>query len=797
MYLLGTTLLVGGVVMALLAIASYLLVIRGNRALLAYGRAGIYGMFATTLGAWALLVMLFLTRRFDFAYVNNYSSSDLDAFFTVAASWAGQPGSFLIWALCTAICAVLLVERARHFEPYVVSIIGLFVGALLAFTLILNPFTPLTDPETGLVLVPPDGRGLNPLLHNFWMIIHPPVLFVGFALATVPFAFALGGLLRHDYDTWVARALSWTVAAWAVLGLALLLGGYWAYETLGWGGYWGWDPVENSSLVPWLLLTALLHGMLVQRSHGSLRRTNFALAILSFVTVFYSTFLTRSGVLSNFSVHSFVEEGIQGVLLAMLLLLLFGGLGVLFYRMRDIPARPLSESFFSQDNFSVLGILTLVLIALIITLGTSMPIISMIPGVGHWLQGVLGTAFEINDGSMFGGEPLSDGRFTMAVSFYQVTTPPLGIIAVALLIVGPLLGWRDTNMRNLLRMLRWPGLAALVATCSALLLGVRDPLPLAYVGLSVFAGGTNLLMLVRTLRGGWLRSGGYLAHVGLAIMLIGVVGSSAYASPDERLAFQEGETVGFQGYAITFNEWQATEDGGGVLDLTVTRGDERFSAQPELYFDQRAGSTIQNPSIKSYLWQDLYIAPAEYVPANDPSRPLLGMGEARAIGPYTVVFEEFDVNLDAMMTGGAAEIGAKLRILYEGEESTVIPLVSLEGGAEQGQHIFKSTPAALPGGPNQQIELVTFSPEQGWIMVQAAGEGIDDLPVQPARAVITVSTKPAVLLVWVGLVVGIVGGAIATLRRYLEGQAHLQGQSIRLPRGLAGLPGRLRLGRGA
>jgi cytochrome c-type biogenesis protein CcmF len=787
MYLLGTTLLVAGMALSLLACGAYILVIRGNHAALSYARGGVYGTMAAMALVWATLVIMFATRRFDFAYVNNYSSSDLDAFFTIAAIWAGQSGSFAIWTLLTAIVAALLVGRARHFEPYALTVISFSVAVLIGFTLILNPFAPNFDEVTGMVLRPPDGRGLNPLLHNFWMIIHPPVLFVGFALAIVPFALAIGGLLRRDYDTWVVRALPWTLAAWAFLGLALLLGGYWAYETLGWGGYWGWDPVENSSLVPWLLLTALLHGMLVQRSHGSLRRTNFTLALLSFIAVFYSTFLTRSGVLENFSVHTFVEEGIYGVMLAFMLTLVVGSVVALGMRWRDIPARPLSDKFFSRDNFFVLAILTLGILSLVVILGTSMPVISSIPGVGHTLQDALGAVFELDDGTQFGGEPLTDGRFNVATSFYDITTPPLALVAVVLLILGPLLGWRDTNMRNLLMALRIPALVAVVATCVALVVGVRDPLPLAYVGLSVFALGTNILMITRTLKGGWLRIGGYLAHVGVALLMIGVVGSRAYATPDERLSFETGDTVTFQNYEITFNEWRQTDESDGVLDLTVRRGNEEFRAQPELYMDESMGSTIQNPSIKSYIWQDLYIAPADYVPEVDPARPVMGVGATNVVGPYEITFEGFDIDSDAMTQGTMAEMGTNLTVLYEGEETTVTPRLRVEQNPDGGDAIFTDMPATLPGG--ETISLITFDLGRRLILLQAQGGVLDDLPVQPARAVITVSTKPGVVLVWIGMIVSVIGGFIAVLRRYLEGQARLSGQPARLPRGVPGLAG--------
>ncbi len=195
------------------------------------------------------------------------------------------------------------------------------------------------------------------------MIIHPPILFVGYALLAVPFAFALAGLWRRDYDGWVRQALPWALAGWSFLGLALLLGGYWAYETLGWGGYWGWDPVENSALVPWLTTTALIHAMITQRTHGGLRRATFLLAIVTYILVFYATFLTRSGVLSSFSVHSFVEEGLKYVMTTALAVCAFGGLAFLVWRWRDIPARPLSEKLLSRDSFVVLMILGLLVVA--------------------------------------------------------------------------------------------------------------------------------------------------------------------------------------------------------------------------------------------------------------------------------------------------------------------------------------------------------------------------------------------------------------------------------------------------
>ncbi|MEI7644854.1 MAG: cytochrome c biogenesis protein CcsA [Chloroflexales bacterium] len=793
MYSLGTFLIVTSIAMALLAIVSYTLVIRGSRPALLYARFGVFATLGTLLMAWILLLTLFLAHRFDIDYVYNYSSRDLEFFFTVAASWAGQPGSFLIWTLWGSVAAALMVRRTKHFEPYTLIVMMVVQVALLFFVLALNPFKPLLDATTGLAAVTPpaEGKGLNALLHNFWMIIHPPILFIGYALTTVPFAFAISALVRRDYDTWVARAMPWALAAWASLGLALLLGGYWAYETLGWGGYWGWDPVENSSLVPWLVLTALLHSMVLQRSHGGMRKTNLFLALAAYLLVFYATFLTRSGVYANFSVHSFVSEGIFTGLVVFMCLLLAVSLGLFAWRWRDIPARPLSSKFFSRDSFFVLALLSFSVTALVVSVGTSMPVISAIPGVGSTLQTWMGGAFEIDDGTLMNpqAQPFTDGRFSLAASFYKRTVPPLGAVIIVLMILGPLLGWRDANMRHLLRTMRWPALAAVIAAIVAMLINVRDLVSLAYVSGGVFAIGTNLVMLIRTMRGGWMRVGGYLAHLGFSLTLIGMVGSSAYATPDQRLVMAPGETTKIFGYDFTFNGYQQDAQQRGVLDVTVSDGkNDTFSARPFLYNDQRMGSTIQTPAIHSLIYQDIYIAPAGYDPESNPAKPIIGAGSTTTMGPYQITFVDFNFDPNAMNNGGPIKVGAKLSVVYNGKISEVEPTIQVSNDPTTNEQKLEHIAVPLPGG--QTITLVEVDPTNRMVLLEGKGAGLDDLPAVPAKAVITVSIKPLVVFVWIGITIGVIGGLIAMLRRYLEGRAALAGERVRLPKGAFG--GRLR-----
>lgn len=718
------------------------------------GRACVYAMLALVASISLLLLTLFFLRRFDVAYVFDYSSRSLPLHFTISAVWAGQAGSFLLWIVWSALVAALIVSRDRAGEPLVPAVLLLIIALLLALTLLVNPFTPLTDlVQRG---APADGNGLNPLLQNLWMAIHPPILFVGYALAAVPFAFALSALVHREYDGWLRQAQPWTLAAWAFLGLALLLGGYWAYETQGWGGYWGWDPVENSALVPWLLLTALLHSMHTQRTHSGLRRTTLTLALLSYLMVLYATFLARGGALANFSVHSFVLQGLTTPLAVMVTAISLASLGLLIVRWRDVPRQPLSEELLSRDSFIVLGALVLVVIAIVVEIGTSMPLISALPGLGFLLQNLLGPAFALDDGSRLNNLPFTDGRFSLSADFYTTTVPPLGLIAVALLTIGPLLGGRTVNWRHLLHVARWPVLAATVATSGALVVGVRTALPLAYIALGSFAACANGVMIVRTLRGGWLRIGGYLSHIGVCVLLIGVVGSTVYASDEVQVALYKGDRANLFGTEITFNGWRQTSPASGALEISLRRGERVTEQAVTYYYYAPANAVMKAPAIQSYLLEDLYIVPADYAPAIDPNQPTLIQGDNTVIGPYTFTFIGLEI---ADATEDRAEIDVNLRVGYGGETYMLTPRAYLES---DGSLSADARSVRLPGG--HTLTLLHLDEVRRLAEVRVEGLG---LPVEkPERAVFTVSIKPLVQLVWLGLWLGVAGGWIAALRHW-------------------------------
>ncbi|MDH7515202.1 MAG: cytochrome c biogenesis protein CcsA [Bacteroidota bacterium] len=274
----------------------------------------------------AALLMLILDHRFEYEYIRAYSSRDLPLGLLLSTFYAGQEGSILLWALAVGLIGIgfLTSVRKQGNDAEVTTGYAAVLAFLLLLLLVKSPFAAPDVP-----LVPRDGRGLNPLLRNFWMQVHPPVLFLGFAAMTPPFALALGALARRRYGGWVISALPWVAGGAAMLGLGIVLGGFWAYETLGWGGWWGWDPVENSSLIPWLVSVSAVHTMLVQKRTGGLVMTNFTLVILAFLAVLYSTFLTRSGVLGEASVHAFVDPGRFTFTLLLLSLFVFTDTGIL------------------------------------------------------------------------------------------------------------------------------------------------------------------------------------------------------------------------------------------------------------------------------------------------------------------------------------------------------------------------------------------------------------------------------------------------------------------------------------
>ncbi|MDW8466334.1 MAG: cytochrome c biogenesis protein CcsA [Chloroherpetonaceae bacterium] len=389
-FLTGKFVTIVGFVAAMLAVAAYFKAAQTEhepliqKEWLRLARYAFLGMFVAIVINGLHLLYLILTHQFQYNYVKSYSDTTLNIFYLISTFYAGQEGSFMLWMFYGALLGLFVIRIARDYEAPVMTVLTLSEAFLLSMIMGIqvpgigvigsDPFA-LVGGE-----VPKEGDGLNALLQNPWMVIHPPTLFLGFSSLIVPFSFAIAALWKNRYDDWVRPALPWILFSALTLGTGIMMGGYWAYKVLGWGGYWGWDPVENSSLVPWLMIVALLHTTLVQKKNGSLKRFNLFLAILSYSTILYSAFLTRSGVLGDTSVHSFTDLGLYNQLVAFCAVFFLGGLGLLLWRFPRIPSAGLTDSLYSREFFLMSGSLVLMLIGLVVLAGTSAPLIDQILG---------------------------------------------------------------------------------------------------------------------------------------------------------------------------------------------------------------------------------------------------------------------------------------------------------------------------------------------------------------------------------------------------------------------------------
>ena len=460
-------------------------------------------VFSILLASFLLLTRL-ISHDFRISYVASYSGRDLPFYYLFSTFWAGQEGSFMLWLFWGSLIGLFVLRSAKEQEaPVMVVYLASFLG-IVAILVKQSPFRFLAQ-------IPPDGQGLNPLLQDPWMVIHPPVMFSGFASLSVPFAFAIGALWMKRWDGWVVRAMPWALFTFVTLGTAILMGGYWAYKTLGWGGYWGWDPVENTSLVPWLATVALVHGMFLQKMRAKHRKINIILAILAFCCILYGTFLTRSGVLADFSVHSFIDLGITGWLVGIIVVFLVGGLGLLAWRWKEIPVvsdvdaatgKEKEEPFLSRSVLFILSVTLFCASGLVILLGTSAPILTRVAR-----QGVAGRDELLQ-------------RHARADRGSHGPAPPL----------VPYLSWRGESGKGVLRKALVPGVvvgfSASGSSSRPACAGRGDLLILAFAVAGFVANAETAILFVR--RKAVKTMGGYLAHIGMSIMLVGILISGVY-----------------------------------------------------------------------------------------------------------------------------------------------------------------------------------------------------------------------------------------------------------------------------
>ncbi len=510
---------------------------RDHRAMVRGGMfAGIASVVLLTVVG-AVLAWALVAADFRFAYVAQYSSQSLPWYYALSALWAGQSGSLLTWAWFLGVLALAYAFLSRR-EPHPIrgSAIGILMGCL-CFLVTVMVFA--ADPMQASIGAPQTGEGLSPLLQHPVMMIHPPVIFLGYAAWTVPFALALASLIHGRTDAaWTRDARSWALGAWIVLGAGIILGGEWAYEELGWGGYWAWDPVENGSLIPWLTGTAMLHGFMVWQYRGGLKKTTLALAVLTFGLCNFATFLTRSGIFS--SVHAFSQSPIGWMFLALMVgIVVVGGILILWRRETLRAEHPIAVVS-SRESLVLLAILALTLLALVVLVGTlALPLSNLFLGRSI----VLGHAF------------------------YNNVAIPIGLILLGAVTAASLLRWGRAPTAAQRRTLLLSTVIGGVAALAAFGFGVAHPVTLVVVGLAVatcIAVIGTLLLDVRLRSSqqpddGTLRAtgnnrrqyAGYLIHVGFALLAVGIAGSSL-GSRDREVVLPRGETVEWAGYSVRF-----------------------------------------------------------------------------------------------------------------------------------------------------------------------------------------------------------------------------------------------------
>ena len=466
-----------------------------------------------------ILLSLLISHQFNYYYVYNYTSSNLDLRYVISAFWGGQEGSFLLWILFSEILGLGLMKWVQ--EPYkgpvlfffslnIVFLLSMILGLdIFGLTFGASPFRSIADafPDAPFLMsnpdfVPPDGKGLNDLLKSPWMIIHPPILFLGFSMMAIPYCFAMAALWKGSFRTWIDHAIPWTLAANLSLFIAVFLGGYWAYVTLSFGGYWAWDPVENASIIPWFIGTAGIHFMFIQRKKGSSNLGSIVFAILAYAAVLYESFLTRSGVLGDASVHSFTDLGLYAQLLLFMLIVLAAALALIIYRYNSLKGDDNEYKLLSREFLVTAGAITLFMIALVITIGTSSPIL---------------------------GRFFTENPTPPEINFYNQWTMPLAILAAFLTVVGQFIFWKRHTIEELAGNLIPPVILAIIGTVVILVMVQLSSLYyIIFLFSALFALIGNAVILTRLAIKNLRLTGGSLSHVGFSILLVGLLASSAY-----------------------------------------------------------------------------------------------------------------------------------------------------------------------------------------------------------------------------------------------------------------------------
>lgn len=643
---------------ACLACISYLVLVflrRSEGSIAGVARACYYVSFASIAATSLYLMQCILSgNRYDIAYIAENSSSTDSLLFKISSFWAGQGGSLLLWALIGAVIGAVLLRKIGKACPVLMSFWCLVQTFFLVLMVVDDPLKKLVDFQPGAM-----GAGLNPLLKNPWMAIHPPVIFLGYALLIVPAAFAIQALVDGDAVRWAKKCLPWALGGWVAMTAGLVLGMVWSYEVLGWGGYWSWDPVENASFVPWLLSTALVHGLILQRKRVGLARWNIALACATFLSVMYATFLTRSGILSDVSVHSFGKTPAFGWLIGFPVFFGLLCVGMFIARVRALRVDNIAQPMQLRDGALTFGIIILCLFAAVVLIGTTYTTFNHVK--------------ELDS------------------SFYTRMSVPLSI-----------------------------GLLVLIV--------------LASIGYSPWKSSLK-------------RCGAYIAHVGVALVILGIVFSTNGRSKVIDLESGGRSREAF-GYSFTYNGLKQKDSGKQAILVNAERNGRRFDVP--LAFANTPNGTLFYAYVRSSFDRDLYVSPDKIIAAS--ITPTVTMTDKGWVA-HPVKIPDSDATL-AVAGMQVESRSARLEYSKPGAKPVRFDLTDGHPMTIDG-YSFEFKDFWSDGSKNMMSMTAGVN-------VGVKGRGLTDV------AVIRVATKPLISLLWLGAVLMLVGGTLAIVRRRSE-----------------------------
>ena len=571
------------------------------------GRRAVVWLFVLLTVAIVVLVYLLLAGDFSVRYVANYTDRALPTAYRLSALWAGNEGSLLLWVWILVLMATLLAVTRRQDDadmmPYVLAVL-MGIASFFAFLLVFvaDPFARLPEPLA-------DGYGLNPLLQNPGMWLHPTTQYIGYVGFAVPFAYAMAALLLKRADaTWLKVTRRWTLFAWLFLSIGMIYGAQWAYVELGWGGYWAWDPVENASLLPWLTGTAFFHSAIIQERRGMLKVWNVLLVILTFILTIFGTFLVRSGILK--SVHAF-SDGTLGLYFTIFIgTALAASLWLSYDRMPTLREERHLESVVSKESSFLVNNLVLLGMAFAVFWGTIFPIVS---------------------------EAATGARVTVGPPFFNQVIVPIGLALVLVMGICPLIAWRRASLDNIRHHFVHPAAASAVFAAVGVALGMKDWRALVSFAVSAFVVATIVLEVARALRvrrrstgEGWgvalvrlltrnrRRYGGYLVHIAVVMMVVGITGSAVFKQEVEK-SVRPGETIAIGHYELAFEGLRTRQDGDRVVvyaDLPVIRREDDGTRRnlgvlrTEKVFHPKSEQPTTEVGILGSLREDLYVIAA-------------------------------------------------------------------------------------------------------------------------------------------------------------------------------------------